>query len=87
MKFLLLYLLIVNAAGFLVMTADKFFARNNLWRIPERTLMTLALIGGSIGVLIAMYAVRHKTRHAKFYLGVPAILVCQIGIVLFFLVK
>ena len=87
MKFLLLYLLIVNAAGFLIMTADKLFARSNAWRIPERTLLTAAVIGGSLGVLLAMYAVRHKTRHAKFYLGVPAILVVQIGIFLYFLLR
>ena len=82
MKFVLIYLLIVNAAGFLVMTLDKLLARKNAWRIPERTLMGVSAIGGSIGVLIAMYTVRHKTRHVKFYLGVPAILAVQIGIFL-----
>lgn len=87
MKFLILYLLIVNAAGFLVMTLDKLLAKKNAWRIPERTLMGFAAIGGSIGVLLAMYTVRHKTKHAKFYLGVPAILVAQIGIFLFFLLR
>lgn len=85
MKFLILYLLIVNAAGFLVMTLDKLLAKKKAWRIPERTLMIIALIGGSCGVLLAMYTVRHKTRHAKFYLGVPAILAVQIGIVLYLL--
>ena len=87
MKFLILYLLIVNAAGFLVMTLDKLLAKKKAWRIPERTLMGFAAIGGSIGVLLAMYTVRHKTKHAKFYLGVPAILVAQIGIFLFFLLR
>ena len=87
MKFLLLYLLIVNAAGFLVMTLDKLLAKENAWRIPERTLLMLAAIGGSIGVLLAMYAVRHKTRHAKFFLGVPAILVLQIGLFLYLLLR
>lgn len=87
MKFLILYLLIVNAAGFLVMTLDKLLAKKKAWRIPERSLLMLAAIGGSIGVLAAMYAVRHKTRHARFYLGVPAILVAQIGIFLFFLLR
>lgn len=85
MKFLILYLLIVNAAGFLVMTLDKLLAKKKAWRIPERTLLMLAAIGGSFGVLLAMYTVRHKTRHAKFYLGVPAILAVQIGIVLYLL--
>lgn len=78
MQFFRIYLLIVNAAGFLVMTADKLYARKNMWRIPERTLMGLAAIGGSIGVWAAMYAVRHKTKHPKFVFGVPAILICQI---------
>lgn len=87
MKFLLLYLLIVNAAGFLVMTADKLLAKKKARRIPERTLMGLALLGGSIGVLTAMYAVRHKTKHMKFVIGVPAILAAQIGIFLFFLLR
>ena len=87
MKLLFLYLLIVNAAGFLVMTLDKLLARKNAWRIPERTLMTMAIIGGSIGVLLAMYTVRHKTKHAKFYLGVPAILIAQIAIFLYFLFR
>lgn len=87
MKFILIYLLIVNAAGFLVMTLDKLLAKKNAWRIPERTLITFAAIGGSIGVLAAMYAVRHKTRHAKFYLGVPMILAAQIILLLYFLLR
>lgn len=87
MKFLFLYLLIVNAAGFLVMTLDKLLAKKNARRIPERTLLTLAAIGGSIGVLAAMYAVRHKTRHAKFFLGVPAILIVQTALFLYFLLQ
>jgi len=87
MKFILIYLLIVNAAGFLVMTLDKLLAKKNAWRIPERTLLTFAVIGGSIGVLLAMYTVRHKTKHAKFYLGVPVILFAQIAIFLYFLFR
>ena len=87
MKVILLYLLIMNAAGFLVMTADKLYAKKNMWRIPERTLMGIAAIGGSIGVLAAMYTVRHKTKHMKFVIGVPLILVCQIGLAAYFLFR
>lgn len=79
MKFAFLYLLIVNAAGFLSMLVDKLKAKKNLWRIPESTLLTIALIGGSIGSLIGMYTVRHKTKHLKFTIGVPLILVVQVG--------
>ena len=87
MKVILLYLLIMNAAGFLVMTADKLFAKSGAWRVPERNLLGIAAIGGSIGVWLAMYTVRHKTRHAKFVIGVPLILVCQIGLILYFILR
>lgn len=87
MKLIAIYLLIINAAGFLVMTADKLYARKNMWRVPERTLLAVAALGGSIGVLAAMYTVRHKTRHAKFVIGVPAILVCQAALALWLLLR
>ena len=80
MKYLLVYLLIINAAGFLLMRSDKVRARKNRWRIPEATLMTIAALGGSVGSLLGMYTFRHKTRHRKFTLGIPAILVVQIVI-------
>ena len=79
LKALLLYLLIINAAGFLLMLADKYKARKKLWRIPEATLMGVAALGGSVGSLIGMYTVRHKTRHPKFYIGIPVILALQIA--------
>ena len=87
MKIILIYLLIINAAGFLVMTADKLCAKKNMWRVPERTLLGMAAIGSSIGILMAMYTVRHKTRHMKFVIGVPLILVCQIGLILYFVLR
>ena len=87
MKIILLYLLIMNAAGFLVMTIDKLYAKKNIWRIPERTLLGVAAFGGSIGVWVAMYTVRHKTKHIKFVIGVPLILAIQIGLVLYFLLR
>lgn len=87
MNVILIYLLIINAAGFLVMTIDKLYAKKNMWRVPERTLLGMAAIGGSIGVLTAMYAVRHKTRHMKFVIGVPLILAIQVGLVLYFLLR
>lgn len=76
--FLLTYLFIINAAGFVLMLADKYKARKNLWRIPERTLMTAAALGGSIGCLAGMYLVRHKTQHPKFTIGIPVILALQV---------
>ena len=87
MKFILLYLLLINAVGFILMLVDKFKAKKNLWRIPEATLMTVAALGGSIGSLLGMYTVRHKTKHIKFTVGIPAILILQIALVLFIIFK
>ena len=71
-------LLIINAAAFLLMLADKHFARRKLWRIPENIFLLFALLGGSVGILAAMYPFRHKTRKPKFYICVPVILAAQI---------
>lgn len=87
MNFILIYLLIINAVGFLVMTADKLYAKKNMRRIPERTLLGVAVIGGSIGVWAGMYTVRHKTKHMKFVIGIPLILLCQLGAVLYSILK
>ena len=60
------------------MLVDKYKAKKKLWRIPETTLMGVAAMGGSIGSLIGMYAVRHKTKHLKFTIGIPLILAVQV---------
>ena len=78
MKYILIYLLIVNALGFFLMLIDKYKAKKNLWRIPEATLFLVAAVGGSIGSLLGMYTFRHKTKHIKFTLGMPLILALQI---------
>ena len=72
------YLILINAAGFLLMLSDKHRARKNLWRIPESTLMGIGVLGGSLGVIGGIYAFRHKTKHLKFTIGVPMILALQI---------
>lgn len=86
-EILILYLLLINAVAFLLMLIDKWKAKKNLWRISEATLMSTAILGGGIGALLGMYAVRHKTRHLKFTLGIPLILAVQIGICLFLFAK
>ena len=82
-KFLLPYLLIINALGFLLMLIDKWKAKHNRWRIPEATLMGVAALGGSIGSLLGMYTVRHKTKHIKLTVGIPLILVAQIALAIY----
>lgn len=83
MKPLLVYLILINALGFFLMLADKRKARKKKWRIPEATLMAVALLGGSLGSWLGMYTFRHKTRHMKFVLGVPGILILQILLAVF----
>lgn len=85
MKFLIPYLILVNAAAFLLMLIDKIKAKKNRWRIKESTLMLSAAIGGSIGALAGMYTFRHKTLHRKFTIGIPAILALQIAAVVYIL--
>ena len=88
LKYLLAYLLIINAAAFLLMLVDKLKAKRGLWRIPEATLMWSAALGGSIGALLGMNLFRHKTKHPKFTIGIPLILAAQvIGTVVYFLLK
>ena len=77
---LLVYLLIINAVGFVLMLVDKVKAKKNLWRIPEATLFLVAAIGGSVGSILGMYTFRHKTKHIKFIVGMPLILAAQIVI-------
>ena len=88
LQILLTYFAAINIITFIVYARDKRLAKKtNVRRIPEKTLLLLAAIGGSIGALIAMYTLRHKTLHKKFFLGVPAILITQIAIILYLYLK
>ena len=78
------YLVLVNAAALALMLTDKKKARRGAWRIPEATLLGIAVFGGSIGAIAGMYLFRHKTRHLKFSLGLPLILAVQIVFLLCF---
>lgn len=71
------YLIIINIIGLLSMYLDKYFAKNNMYRISENTLFSIAIIGGSVGSIIGMYKFRHKTKHNRFTMGLPIILTIQ----------
>lgn len=86
MKLLLAYLVIINAVGFLFMLIDKRKAQKNLWRIPERILLGIAICGGSIGTFLGMNTFRHKTKKLKFSLGLPVILALQVLLSVFILI-
>ena len=77
-KYLVVYLLVVNLITFFLYGIDKRRAVRKAWRIPESVLIGFAAIGGSVGAFLAMLVFRHKTKHAKFTVGVPLILVAQI---------
>ena len=83
MKLSLVYLFIINAVSFLLMLIDKYNARKKRKRISERTLFLAALTGGSLGGLLGMYTVRHKTKHWQFFIGIPVILAVQIFLIIF----
>ena len=79
----ILYLVIINIATFFTFGLDKWKARRAKWRIREAALLTLAVLGGSVGAWLGMNVWRHKTKHAKFKYGIPIILILQIAIGLF----
>lgn len=81
----LLYLGIMNLTGFAAMGIDKQRARKHMWRISEKTLFLIAVLGGSLGTLTGMHLFRHKTRHWYFVVGMPAILLLQTGLAAYFL--
>ena len=76
-QYLLWYLAAVNAVTFTVYGIDKSKARRGAWRIPEKTLFLLPLLGGSVGALLGMKVFRHKTKHWYFVWGIPIILLAQ----------
>ena len=80
MKWALLWVLALSLADFVLMGVDKRRAKRGAWRVKERTFFLLALLGGSPGALLGMWAFRHKTRHWYFKFGLPAILLAQIAL-------
>ena len=77
MRYLLIYLMIINIIAFAAMGIDKLKAAKGRWRISEKALFLLAAAGGSIGSIAGMFAFRHKTKHLSFRIGLPAILILQ----------
>ena len=74
------WLVFINLLAFVLFGLDKWKARRGAWRISENALMLSALLGGSIGALAGMRVFHHKTRHKKFTVGVPAMLVLDVAL-------
>lgn len=81
-RYFLFYLILVNAAAFCIYGIDKKSAVNHKWRISEKTLLGVAVLGGSIGALAGMRFFHHKTRKMKFFIGVPLILIFETAVCL-----
>ena len=77
---LALWLIVINLATFAVYGIDKSRAKRGAWRVPEKTLFLLPLLGGSVGALLGMLVFRHKTKHWYFVWGIPLILLAQIAL-------
>ena len=83
MKLFAIYLAVMNGLGVAVMWSDKRRARLHRWRIPEKVLFGVSLLGGSAGTWAGMYLFRHKTKHWYFVVGMPLILVCQAALAIY----
>ena len=86
-SYFIIYLIVINLIGLFIMYLDKKKAMYGRWRIPEKSLIIIALLGGSIGCMIGMKLFRHKTQKIKFVLGYPTILIAELILIIYFLVK
>lgn len=78
----IMYVIVINIIGFSIMWIDKRRSKNHKWRVPEKRLWLVAIIGGSIGSIIGMHLFRHKTKHTLFLIGMPLILIIQLILML-----
>ena len=76
----IVYFIIMNIAGYASMGMDKVKAKRHAWRIPEATLFSIAILGGSVGSIFGMFHFRHKTKHWYFVTGLPIIFFIQLAI-------
>ena len=83
LKNILLYLVIINLIGFLMMWSDKRRAKWGKWRIPEQTLFIVTALGGGIGTISGMYTFRHKTKKLKFTIGLPLVVFLEIVLIIY----
>jgi len=87
MEIVIICVLLVNLTGFVLMGYDKDCARAGRWRVPEKTLFSIALAGGAVGIFIGTHVFRHKTKHKLFILGTPVVIFTQVWVIGWLLVK
>jgi uncharacterized membrane protein YsdA (DUF1294 family) len=87
LKIILIYLLLINFVAFVTYGIDKWKAKHNKWRVPEKTLLGMALVGGSVGSLASMYTFHHKTKKWYFSILVPMMLIVHVALIVFLFYK
>ena len=83
-KNIIIYFILINIIGFLMMYIDKQKAKKGKWRIPEKTLFIITALGGGIGTIAGMYTFRHKTQKVAFVVGFPVITILEIICIIYF---
>ena len=81
------YIAVINLVTFIAFAIDKSKSKSNSRRIPERTLLIISALGGSLGAMLAMHFIRHKTQHAKFKYGIPAMLFAHIALLAYVILR
>lgn len=87
MKYISIYIIIINIIGLTIMYKDKEYAKKHKWRIKESTIFLVSFLFGSLGVLVGMKIFRHKTKHWKFLFFIPLIFILQIILILYLCYK
>ena len=80
---IIVYIIILNILGYLIMYIDKRRAKKQQWRISEQTIFLITFLGGGIGTTLGMYTFRHKTKKIKFIIGLPLITIIEIVVIIY----
>lgn len=86
-RYIILYFILINLIGVLAMALDKYKAEKGKWRISEKTLFLITILGGGVGTLFGMYKFRHKTKKMYFVIGFPTILILEIILIIWMITK
>ena len=84
---LLIYVAVMSLIAFAAFGLDKYKAKTDKWRTPEKTLFLLAIIGGGVGAFLGMQVFRHKTKHQQFVIGIPLIMIAQLALIAWLWIK
>lgn len=87
LKAVVIYFIIINLAGYIIMAVDKRKSVRNKWRIQEKTLFAISLFGGALGMLLGMRSFHHKTKKTMFKVGIPLLAILNIAVYIYLLYK